>query len=113
MNFTKCVTYDLVLFGGRYALQSATADNVRSAVLGHCTANEIANAKQVLWQKCGGVLIGAEMPRRRDTTARTIEEAHVQDIVVALQKLDGADQIPPFAVLAHDSTKFRAGTPRR
>ena len=103
---TDAVVYQPVLAYVVYALQSATADNARSAVLGHCTANEIADAKQVLWQKCGGVLIRAEMPRRRDTTARTIEEAHMQDIVVALQKLDGTDQIPHFAVLAHDLHKI-------
>ena len=81
-----------------YALQSATADNVSSAILRHCAAKDIADAKQTLWERCGGDVIGVQMPRRRETHARSIEEAHVYDIIVALQKLDDQDALPNFAV---------------
>ena len=95
-----------ILAYATYAMQSATVDNVRSAVLAHCTAIEIVEAKQVLWLRCGGDIIGSEMPRRRDTPARSIEEAHIHDILTALQKLDSADQPPTFAVLASDLGKI-------
>ena len=60
-----------------YALQSATAEHVRIVVTGHFTVADITEAKQTLWSHCGGDVIGTEMPRRRDSSARSIEEAHV------------------------------------
>ena len=100
------VLLQLILAHATYALQSANVGNVRSAVIEHCSANEIAKAKQELWLRCSGDIFGADMPRRRDTSARTIEEAHLQDILTALQKLENANQLPNFVVEACDLGKI-------
>ena len=68
-----------------YALQSATAEHVRMVMTGHFTVADITDAKQTLWSHCGGDVIGAEMPRRRDSRVRSIEEAHVHDIITAMK----------------------------
>ena len=84
-----------------YALQSATVDNVKNAVTGHFTSAEILTAKDLLWSHCKGNEIGDEMPRRRESTTRSLEDAHVQDIICALSKLDKADKIPNILLNAH------------
>ena len=94
-----------------YALQNATVENVHSAVTGHFPAADIAAAKQTLWQRCGGKVIGYEMPRRRESTMRSIEEAHVQDIISSINKLDTAEKLPCFVVDAQNLGKLPRWNP--
>jgi hypothetical protein len=83
-----------------FALQSGTSENVKNAVLGHFTEDVIIAAKDVLWKFCGNSIIG-EKCRRKDSMTRTEKEAHVQDIVSALGKLDRAEKMPHIVMDAY------------
>lgn len=89
-----------------FALQSATSDNVLKAVTGHFTVDEIIATKNALWAECGGDVIGVEAPRRRDSTARSLQDAHTLDISIALSKLDRADILPTVVIDAHSLGKI-------
>lgn len=84
-----------------FSLQSATCEHVRRAVLGHFTNEQIVAAKDALWTKCDHQIIG-DKPRRRDSLSRPEKEAHLQDILTALGKLDKAAKVPAVAILAED-----------
>ena len=89
-----------------YALQSSTAEHVRTVITGHFTVADITEAKMTLWKQCGGEIIGVDMPRRRDSNARSIAEAHVQDMLMAMNKLDNADKLPLFMIDAYSLGKI-------
>lgn len=81
----------------QFSLQSGTQDNVKAAVLGHFTADQILDAKIALWDGSAMDIIGP-MARRKDSTVRSEKEAHCQDILIALSKLDKADCLPTIAI---------------
>ena len=70
-----------------FSMQAGTADNIRVAVTGHIPLNAIVGAKNLLWNACDPEIIG-EKAKRKDSASRTESEAHVQDILHGLQKLD-------------------------
>ena len=76
-----------------FSMQAGTADNIRVAVTGHFPLNAIVEAKNLLWNACDPELIG-EKAKRKDSASRTESEAHVQDILHGLQKLDKNDKLP-------------------
>ena len=67
---------------------------------------DISEAKQELWRCYGGDVIGSDMPRRRESAARPLEEANTQDIKTALCKLDKARQLPNIMVDAFSLDKI-------
>ena len=85
-----------------YALQSSIIENVRTVITGHFGVADISEAKQELWRCCGG----SDMPRRRESTARPLEEANTQDIITALCKLDKARQLPNIMAEAFSMDKI-------
>ena len=66
-----------------------------SVLIGNCTADAVAEAERAPWERCWVDIISAEMCRRRNTTARTIEKVHIRYIVGLLQKPNSADQLLP------------------
>ena len=74
-------------------MQAGTADNIRVTVTGHYPLDAIVEAKNLLWNACDPEIIG-EKAKRKDSASRTGCEAHVQDILHGLQKLDKNDQLP-------------------
>ena len=102
---TETVTQPLLAYMA-YALQSSTAEHVRTVITGHFTVADITEAKMTLWKQCGGEIIGVDMPRRRDSNARSIAEAHVQDMLMAMNKLDNADKLPLFMIDAYSLGKI-------
>lgn len=84
-----------------FAQQSATTEHVRNAALGYFTLEQVLDAKNALWVKCGTETIG-EKQRRKDSTTRPEKEAHLQDILNALSKPDRANKLPVIGLYAHD-----------
>ena len=82
-----------------FALQSGTVSNIKNAIIGHFTLDQIIQAKETLWAHCGNDIIG-EKQTRKDSTARSAKEAHVTDILSAWTKLDRADATPPVLINA-------------
>ena len=80
-----------------FSMSSGTVTNIIRAVVNHFTLDDIEEAKNVLWAKCDNSLIGTKQ-NRRDSTARTEKEAHVQDIINALQRLDATDKVPNLVI---------------
>ena len=74
-------------------MQSAAADNMKLAVMGHFSDNAICEAKDMLWSFSGSKLIG-DKKTRKHLTARSEKEAHVSDIITALVKLDKSNKLP-------------------
>ena len=84
-----------------FSLQNSNADSVRNAVLGHFTADQILHSKNSLWDKCSNEIIGEKM-RRKDSVTRPEKEAHTQDIITAISKLDKSDNMPTILINAQD-----------
>ena len=76
-----------------FSMQSAAADNIKLAVMGHFSDNTICEAKDMLWSFCGSKLIG-DKKSRKDSTARSEKDAHVSDIITTLVKLDKSKKLP-------------------
>ena len=60
----------------------------------------IIEAKDMLWSKSNTSIIGKKM-QRKDTQVRPEKEAHIQDIICALGKLDRVESLPCFAIDAY------------
>ena len=97
---TQSLLMDSVLSYIVFSLQSASVDNVKRAVLGYFSEDEIVKAKDKLWNKCGSEIIG-DKPRRKDSSVRSSGEAYVCDILSALVKLDKADKTPHIVISAY------------
>ena len=82
-----------------FFMQSGTFDNIKNATLGAFTEAEISSAKDDLWTHCGSRIIG-EKKRRKETSARTIKEANIIDIMQAISQLDKSDSLPNMAINA-------------
>ena len=82
-----------------FSMQSGTFDNIKNATLGAFTEAEISSAKDDLWTHCGSRIIG-EKKRRKETSARTIKEANIIDIMQAISQLDKSDSLPNVAINA-------------
>ena len=80
-----------------FTMQSATIDNIKKTVLSHFPAEAILEAKHALWNNCELTVIG-EKSNRQDSSKRSEKEAHVNDILCALQKLDKYNKVPFFVV---------------
>lgn len=86
-----------------FSLQGGTAENVRLAALGHFSPDQISHAKNLIWDKCSDhINIIGEKIKRKDSTTRSEKEANIQDIIVALNKLDKADVVPKILIDAAD-----------
>ena len=55
----------------------------------------------MLWDNADNTIIG-EKPARRDSSLRTVKEAHISDILSALRKLDSENKLPCVAVTGKD-----------
>ena len=64
----------------RYGMSTATPDNLREVLASHFTFDEIIKAKNVLWCECT-MLKHSEPPKRQKSNQRTVNVAHVTDIV--------------------------------
>ena len=84
-----------------YGLLNGSAANVRAAVLGYFTADQINEAKDVLWENCDQSVIGTKYLRREGTVTSKVE-ANVGDIFKALQKLDSEEKMPDIGVSSKD-----------
>ena len=77
------VTVNTLLAYAQYCISCATSDNTRHVLCSHFSAEEINEAKDVLWEKL-------ELPeqKRTNSSKRPVSEANVGDIMSALYKLD-------------------------
>ena len=93
-------------------LNSGTAVNVKKAVLGHFTQEEIHDAKKTLFNECEDHknIIGENL-RRKSTSSRTEKEAHLWDILNALCQLDNQGKMPTIAIAATDLRKIPRSHP--
>ena len=82
-----------------FSMQSAPADTIKQAVMGHFTEIQISEAKDMLWTFCGTQIIG-DKKSRKDSNFRSVKEAHVVDIINALYKLDNANKLPLIVINA-------------
>lgn len=76
---------ELLCFMQHYS-QSCSPDKIKRVVMCFYDNEQIMQAKDILWQKCGEKL--KEYVRRRTTTQRSMEEANIADIWEALDDLD-------------------------
>ena len=82
-----------------FALQSGTITNIKNAIIGHFTLDQIIQAKDTLWLHCGNEVIG-EKQKRKESNSRSAKEAHVSDLLSAWSKLDRADATPVVLINA-------------
>ena len=97
-NIDSSVIIDPLLSYILFSLQSATNENVQKAVLGHFTPSQISEAKDILWENCEDSL--GKKPRRVGSSARPDHEAHLHDILTALEKLDRSQKLPNIVINA-------------
>ena len=82
-----------------FALQSGSVSNIKNAIMGHFTTEQIYEGKDTLWSHCDITLIG-DKQSWKDSTVRSAKEAHVSDILNAWAKLDKADATPTILINA-------------
>ena len=80
-----------------FALQSGSVSNIKNAIIGHFTLDQISQAKDARWIHCGNEIIG-EKQTRKDSTSRSAKEAHVSDLLNAWTKLDRAEATPTVLI---------------
>ena len=80
----RVIIMNTVLAYIQYGISNATPDNVLEVVCTHFTSTEITEAKYVLWNDCK---LGNH-PSRNNSKCRKAAEAHVQDIMDYMFKLD-------------------------
>ena len=80
----------------KYGMSTATPDNLRELLASHFTLDEIIKAKELLWDQC--VMLKDDPPKRQKSYQRSVNIAHVVDIVDAMYKADAADKLPNFVV---------------
>ena len=80
-----------------FSMQSASAENVKLAAMGHFIDSDICDAKDMLWYFCGTKYIG-EKKVRKDSNTRSEKEDHLADIINALIKLDKANKVPTIVL---------------
>ena len=80
-----------------FAIQGGNAENVRNAAVQHFSIDQIIEAKDALWNRCGVDKLG-EKARRKDSSSRSEKEAHVQDVITALQRLDREASMPTILI---------------
>lgn len=93
-----------------FALQTGTVENVKKAVIGFFTAEQIVRAKNVLWKNVHSVAIGKNVSRK-SSNVRTEQEANVTDIVSAIQKLDKTNEMPDIVISALSLGKIPRSVP--
>ena len=71
-------------------VDSGVPDNTKRVVINFYNAEEIVNSKKALWEAADNELIG-EYKDRRSSDRRP-----VNDIVIAIQKLDAINKLPNF-----------------
>ena len=76
-----------------YSFQSSSYENIKLAVMGHFSLEQIVGAKNDLWDFCGTDMLGEKL-NRKNTNNRSMVEAHVTDILNAIVKLDKAKKLP-------------------
>ena len=74
---------DTLLAYAQYCISCATSDNTRHVLCSHFSAEEISEAKDLLWEKL-------ELPeqKRTNSSKRPASEANVGDIMDTLSKID-------------------------
>ena len=80
----RVIIMNTVLAYIQYGISSAIPDKVLEVVCTHFTSTEIIEAKDVLWNDCK---LG-NPPSRNNSKCRKAAEAHVQDIMDYMFKLD-------------------------
>ena len=104
-NDKDYVLFNALLSYVSYAMQNSSIENIKHAVLGHFSSQEVINSKDLLWETCDMTVIGEKF-KRKDSQVRTEKEANLCDILSALVKLDEQNKSPKFAVLATDLNKI-------
>ena len=84
MRINKALCYAI------HFADSGAPDNTKRVMINFCNAEEIVTAKKALWEAADNELIG-EYKDRRSSDRRP-----VNDIVIAIQKLDAINKLPNF-----------------
>ena len=92
-----------------FSMQSATRDNIKLAVLGRFSAEEILEAKSKLWESRGESL--GQFPLRKESRARPEKEAHIIDILQAIDTLDKDENLPLIVIDAMSLGKIPRSHP--
>ena len=72
-----------------YGISSASPENVKEVACTHFTLEEIVYAKDKLWKECS---LGEPLPRN-NSKGRKKSEAHLQDIINEIYKLDREEYV--------------------
>ena len=85
------VIIDPLLTYVKSSMDGATNDSIIKACRDFYSTDEVKRAKELIWKFCDEKIIGT-FPNRRLT------DKNLDDVVEAMYKLDGAQQMPEFAV---------------
>ena len=83
---SETIILDPVLAYIMSSMQNSSQQLIHKAVTGYYMPQQISEAKETLWEKCGDIL--DKKPRRVTSSTRPDYEANFQDIFIALEKLD-------------------------
>ena len=64
-----------------FSMQSGTHENIKRAIVGHFSIEQIVRAKTDLWEYVGDSIIG-KYEHRKDSSRRSESVAHIEDFVM-------------------------------
>lgn len=77
-------------------MQKYTVEDIKNTICNFYNEEEIWKAKSLLWETVDNDLLIGKIHARRGSSLKTAHRLNVDDIVVALQKLDEEDNMPVF-----------------
>ena len=80
-----------------YAHQNGSGQFLKNIIKCKFPEDDIIEGKQLLWQ-IGGATLG-EYPARINSNQRPAVEAHIDDIIEAVEKLDSINKLPLFVAV--------------
>ena len=92
-----------------FAIDKGTCAKVQNATVGLFSIDEIVDAKNELWAVSGNHL--HEKQNRKTLSLRTEKEAHAEDIIEALKKLNEENHMPRILIDAKDLDKIPRSHP--
>ena len=98
------VIIDPLLTYVRSSMDRATNDSILKARRDFYSTAEVKRAKDLLWKVCDDKIIGP-------LTNRRLTDKNLDDVVEAMNKLDGAQQTPEFAVDSEGLKRIPTASP--
>ena len=103
-GFSYVYINEILAYAVHY-IKSCTIDNLKKSIMEDSSADEILEAKKMLWNIAKADL--NSFIDRRSTDKRSCSEANMDDLLDAIMKLDSLSKVPTFCAVNMDKIPKR------